>query len=234
MPKSERPTVLREPLWATAAVYVIAALCGAVVGRLAGLLADWLVTLPWAPMKGPAALITSIPAPAHYGIGLAAGLAVGFIAQYEQLVLRLDDSHVELVRKGRRQRFAREDVAVFCRDGKRLVVLGTDGGELARHDCGLNFTRVADTVTAHGYSWSDTDPYKDDFRLWVPGLPGLSEGANALLKARQKSLESDGSDDEDVRELREELARLGVVVRDEKRRQYVRTLTRTRLRKPDH
>lgn len=231
MPKSERPTVLREPLWATACVYVIAALGGAVAGWLVGLLADWLVTLPWAPMKGPARLITSIPAPALPGVGLVAGLAVGLVAQYEQLTVRLDDSHVTLTRKGRNQRFAREDIATFCRDGRQLVVLDTQGGELARHDCGLNFTRVADAVTAYGYTWSDTDPYKDDFRLWVPDLPGLSQGANALLKARQKTLKDKGSDNEDVRELREELARLGVVVKDEKRRQYIRTLTR--LRKPD-
>jgi cysteinyl-tRNA synthetase len=49
----------------------------------------------------------------------------------------------------------------------------------------------------------------------VPGVDGLPPGADALLTAREKN-----SDDAD--ELRAELARLGVVVRDEKGKQYWR------------
>ncbi|TDC84158.1 hypothetical protein [Actinomadura sp. 7K507] len=216
--------VLREPVWSTVGIYVVAALGGAGVGWLVGLLADWLVTLPWAPMQGPAELVGSIPAVVLPAVGLLAGLVLGSVAQFEQLVVRLGKDDVVLTRKGRQQRFAREDVATVCRDGKQLVVLGPDGGELARHECGLDFGRVAAAVTEYGYLWADADPYEDDFRLWVPGLPGLTEGANALLKARQKSLEDKGGDDDDVQALREELSRLGVVVKDEKKRQHVRTL----------
>lgn len=67
-------------------------------------------------------------------------------------------------------------------------------------------------------SWADADPHLAEFRRWVPGTPGLPEGANALFKAREKALKKQG-DAEDARELRKELARLGVVVRDEDRRQ---------------
>ncbi|WP_425547299.1 CysS/YqeB C-terminal domain-containing protein [Actinomadura vinacea] len=56
-----------------------------------------------------------------------------------------------------------------------------------------------------------------------PRSPRLPEKANALLKARQKPLEDKGADDGEVRELREELTRLGVMVKDQKQRQYVRT-----------
>ncbi|MEU8916541.1 CysS/YqeB C-terminal domain-containing protein [Streptomyces nigrescens] len=52
-------------------------------------------------------------------------------------------------------------------------------------------------------------------------MPGLPQGANALLKARAQLLDKKSST-EDLRELREELARVGVVVRDEKRQQYWR------------
>lgn len=52
-------------------------------------------------------------------------------------------------------------------------------------------------------------------------MPGLPHGANALLKARAQLLEKKKSTT-DLRELREELAALRVVVRDEKRRQYWR------------
>ncbi|TDC57568.1 hypothetical protein E1281_04445 [Actinomadura sp. KC345] len=216
-------TVLREPVWSTVGLYVVAMLGGAGLGRLLGLLADWLVTLPWAPMQGPAELVTSIPAAVLPAVGVLAGAVLGVVAQYEQTVMRLDGDEVVLTRKGRQERLSRADIATVCRDGRHLVVLGTEGGELARHECGLPFGRVAGAVVRHGYPWADADPYEDEFRLWVPDLPGLPEGVNALLKARQKVLDEKGSGHGDVRELREELSRLGIVVKDRKRRQYVRS-----------
>ncbi len=156
-----------------------------------------------------------------------AGLVLGLVAQYEQLVVRLSDDRVVLTSKGREREFPRDAVAAVFRDGKQLVLLGRDGGELARQECDLDAARVADAFTEHGYVWADADPHQDEFRRWVPGTPGLPEGANAILKARQESLEKKGPSDDDVRELRGELARLGVVVRDEKRRQYWRTFQKT-------
>ncbi|MEV0689692.1 hypothetical protein [Streptomyces sp. NPDC050388] len=204
-------------------VYVAFVLVGAGVGWLVDVLADWLVTLPWAPLQGPAELVASLPAPALSAAGAVAGLVLGLVAQYEQLVVRLSDERVALTRKGREQEFPRDAVATVFRDGKQLVLLGQDGGELTRQECDLDTGRVADAFTEHGYAWADVDPHQDEFRRWVPGAPGLPEGANAILKARQESLEKKGSSDDDVRDLREELARLGVVVRDEKRRQHWRT-----------
>ena len=51
----------------------------------------------------------------------------------------------------------------------------------------------------------------------------MPSGADALLVARQRVLEK--GDRRDVAELRVELARLGVAVRDEGRRQYWRRTT---------
>ncbi|MFF3894052.1 hypothetical protein ACFYY3_12825 [Streptomyces sp. NPDC001812] len=218
-----RLTVLGQPALITVCIYVAFGLAGAGVGWLIGPLADWLVTLPWAPLQGPAELVASLPAPALSAAGAVTGLILGLVAQYEQLVVRLSDDHVALTRKGREQDFPRDAVATVFRDGKQLVLLGHDGGELTRQECDLDTGRLANAFTEHGYAWADVDPHQGEFRRWVPGAPGLPEGANALLKARQESLEKKGSSDDDVEELREELARLGVVVRDEKRRQYWRT-----------
>ncbi|MFD3822095.1 hypothetical protein [Streptomyces sp. NPDC058625] len=222
-PRGDRLTVLGQSAWSTVCVYFVFTLAGAGAGWLAGLLADWLVTLPWAPLQGPAELVVSIPAPWLPAAGSVAGLALGLVAQHEQLVIRLSDDRVVLTRKGRAQEFSRDAIAAVFRDGKQLVLLGHDGGELTRQECDLDVGRVADAFTEHGYVWADADPHKDEFRRWVPGTPGLPEGANAILEARQESLEKKSSSDDGVQELREELARLGVVVRDEKRRQYWRT-----------
>ncbi|RSN50941.1 YqeB family protein [Actinomadura sp. WAC 06369] len=222
-PGKGRETVLSEPAWRTACVYVVCALVGAGLGFLVGPLADWLVKLPWAPMQGPAELVASIPSPWLITAGALAGLAIGFIAHFEQLTLRLVDDRVMLNRKGRDHEFARADVASAFRDGKHLVILGHSGAELFREECGLDFDGVAGAFTAHGYVWAGSDPHRDEFRRWVPGLSGLPEGANAVLMARAEPLKEKGPDADDVQELRRELARLGVVVRDAKRRQYVRT-----------
>ncbi|MEZ3182091.1 hypothetical protein KYY02_26510 [Streptomyces pimonensis] len=113
------------------------------------------------------------------------------------------------------------------RDGRQLVLLGHDGGELTRQECDLDVGRVADAFTEHGRVWADADPHKDGFRRWVPDAPGLPEGANAILEARQEPLEKRSSSDDDLQGFRGELARFGVVVRDEKRRQHWRTFRKS-------
>jgi hypothetical protein len=76
---------------------------------------------------------------------------------------------------------------------------------------------------AHGYSWrADGDPYAAEFRLWIEQTPGLPEGANALFTARAKAI---AARSDDATALRAELLRLGIVVREEKHRQYWRKVT---------
>lgn len=75
----------------------------------------------------------------------------------------------------------------------------------------------------HGYPWTDADPFVNDFQRWVPNMEELPAGADALLKARQQALEK--RNDHDIAELRDELAKLGVFVKDTKKRQYLRHTT---------
>ncbi|WP_327222739.1 hypothetical protein OG229_00885 [Streptomyces platensis] len=229
--RTDKTTVLAQPAWMVALVYVALALLGAGAGWLVKILAAWLVGLPWAPMQGPAKLLASVPEPwltvGLLSAGTVLGLIVGFIAQYEELSAVVSVERITLTRKGKGQEFARDRIVQAFLDGKQLVLLGDDEGELAREACDLDAQRVADAFRAHGYAWVDEDPYKNDFRRWVPDAPGLPQGADALLKARARLLEKKSSTEE-LRELREELAGLGVVVRDEKRRQYWR-LNRRRM-----
>ncbi|MET9829837.1 hypothetical protein ABZ078_11065 [Streptomyces sp. NPDC006385] len=195
------------------------------VGWLAPLLADWLVTLRWAPLKGPAELLSSVSEPGRtmgaVAVGVLLGLFVGFLAVHESLGVRLGGDRVVLTVRDASQEFERHEIALAARDGKQLVLLGPDGMEIAREDCHLTWRRLADAFAEHGYRWADEDPHRAEFRRWVPGMPGLPEGADALLKARAVARKK-GDGAEDARELRGELLRLGVVVRDEKQRQYWR------------
>ncbi|MEU8780319.1 hypothetical protein [Streptomyces sp. NPDC048637] len=223
--RMDKTTKLAQPAWTVALVHVVFVLVGAGAGWLVKVLAEWLVTLPWAPMQGPAKLLTSIPEPwltvGLLSVGAALGLVLALMAQHEELAVAVSNERVALTRRARGQEFAHDRVVQAFLDGKQLVLLGGDNGELAREACELNAQRVADAFRAHGYSWADEDPCKDDFRRWVSDMPGLPQGANALLKARAQLLDKNNSTNE-LRELREELAGLGVVVRDEKKRQYWR------------
>ncbi|WP_435283202.1 YqeB family protein [Streptomyces koelreuteriae] len=217
---------LAESAWA---IVLFCVACGAVAGALLPLLARWLLSLPWAPLEGPAELLTSIPEPAltlgTVAVGALAGLLLGFMAVHESLSVNISDTHVTLTIRDSTRSFAREEIATLFRDGKHLVALAPDGMELAREPCGLPWPRLTGTLTAYGYPWAAEDPHRADYRRWVPGTPGLPEGADALLRARAQARKN--SDDAgDARELRGELLRLGVVVRDEEKRQYWRLVAR--------
>ncbi|MET8826892.1 hypothetical protein ABZX40_04575 [Streptomyces sp. NPDC004610] len=215
-------TVIAESPWA---IVLVCIACGAVGGWLITLLADWLTTLRWAPLKSPAELLTSIPEPGltlgAIAVGAALGLLVGVIGLHESLTVHISRSRVTFNIRETTDTFTRDRIGMAVRDGKHLVLLAPNGMEIAREHSGLRWQQVADTFTAHGYTWADTDPYRDAFRRWVPGTPGLPAGADALLVARAATRKSD--DTKDARELRLELLRLGVVVRDDGKRQYWRT-----------
>ncbi|WP_238431894.1 hypothetical protein [Streptomyces cavernae] len=225
-PQGRKVTVLGEPAWFLVLFCVV---CGGAIGWVVTLAADWLVTLRWAPLQGPAELLTSVPEPGRT-IGAATvcallGLVVGFIAVHESLGARISDVRVVLTIRGEERDFPRDAIVLAVRDGKQLVLLGRGDVELAREDCGLSWQRLADAFTEHGYGWADEDPHRSEFRRWVPGNAGLPEGASALLEARAAALKTK-NDADDARELRAELAKLGVIVRDEKGRQYWRTARR--------
>ena len=214
--------VLKESAWFLT-LFCVA--CGAGIGWLVTLLADWLVTLSWAPLQRPAELLTSVPEPwltiGGVGVGALLGLVVGFIAVHESLSVSVSPGRVVLGVRDATQEFGRDEIGLAARDGKQLVLLGPDGMEIAREHSGLSWTRVAEAFAQHGYRWADEDPHREEFRRWVPGMPGLPDGADALLRAREVARKKEEGS-EDARELRGELLRLGVVVRDEKQRQYWR------------
>ncbi|MEV5464025.1 YqeB family protein [Streptomyces sp. NPDC002788] len=214
-------TELAESAWG---IVLFCVACGAGAGALLPLLARLSLSLPWAPLEGPAELLTSIPEPAltlgTVAVGVLGGLLLGFSAAHDSLSVTVTDTHVTLRIRGTSRQFPRDDVSALFRDGRQLVLLAPDTLELAREDSGLAWPRLTEALVEHGYAWTEEDPHRAEFRRWVPGIPGLPEGADALLRARAQARKDDSAGE--ARELRGELLRLGVVVRDEEKRQYWR------------
>lgn len=194
-------------------------LAGAVVGLLLKLLANWAVTLSWTPFRGPLELIDSIPEPGAtagaLGVGLVGGLVLSLISHGERLSVTVTADDVRIVGDEYDRTFARDDVSAVFVDRGKLVLLGQDTAELVRRPSELDVAALAAAFTRHGYPWRDGDPHAETYRRWVPDMDGLPSGANALLTAREKN-------PDDADELRAELARLGVIVRDDKKKQYWR------------
>jgi hypothetical protein len=179
---------------------------------------------PWIPARGLLERVAALPEPqvtvGAVVVGVLAGLALAGVGTWERLVVAVAPDRVTLRRKDEKQELSRAEVRAVFLDGRQLVLLGPVDEELFRESCDLGDRRLRAAFLAHGYRWLAEDPYRGTFRRWVPGLPDLPPGADALLRARQDALKHDRRDD--TRELRRELAALGLVVRDESNRQYFR------------
>lgn len=219
-------TVVREPKGGVAVVSVAFVVGGAGLGWLIKAAAGWVAGLPWAPFQGPFRLISEITGAEPVStivalvVGALAGGVVALLAVADMLRVTLTSEEVVLTRGDHRRSLNRSEINAVFMDGKQLVLVGRGGEELAREQNDLKPGRLAEAFRARGYRWSDEDPFAADFRRWVPETPGLPEGAEALLKARERALQN--GDKDDVADLRSELARLGVVVRDQDKRQYWR------------
>ncbi|MEU5994281.1 hypothetical protein ABZ806_35370 [Spirillospora sp. NPDC047418] len=218
-------TTLARSVWAQGALCAAAAVLLGGVGWLLDLLAHWLVTLDRAPMQGPAELLVSVPEPwlaiGLISLGALAGTALILFDSLEQVSVTVSGERVVLKRAGHFQKIAREQIGHVFREKDRLVVLGPKGEEVAREKCDLGARRLAAAFTEYGYAWVDGDPYEDEFRIWAPRTPELPDLANALLAARADAMKSSDSGDS-AKELRRELARIGIVVRDKGKQQYWR------------
>ncbi|MFG2102555.1 hypothetical protein ACGFJ5_18360 [Micromonospora echinaurantiaca] len=207
---------------------------GAGAGALLARFAGWIAELPWAPVQQLFEVVDRLPDPqagiGGLAVGALGGLVLGAMGAADRLVVTVDVERVRLRRGGAEREVERRATRAVFVDGKDLVLLGGDDEELARERSDLSAERLSDAFRGRGWPWTDGDPHRDAYRRWVPGLPGLPSGADALLRARQRALDKEKGGE--VRELRVELARLGVVVRDDGKRQYWR-LTRSAVPGPD-
>lgn len=212
---------MATPWWARAAVWTTVPAAGAGLGWVVHQLPEWILRIPFAPMRAPLRAVDRLPEPgATIGallLGTIAGLVLAALIDQESLTVRLSGTEVTLRRPGTTRTVPRGAVAVAYRERDQLVLLGRTGRELAREPSHLSARRLA---PAFGAAWAAQDPYAGSYRRWVPGLPDIPAEAAALFAARQQAVDS--GDGDDARELRDELARLGFVLRDEKKRQHFR------------
>ncbi|MEU4395206.1 hypothetical protein [Kribbella sp. NPDC023855] len=208
-------------------------LLGLVLGFFLPRIADWASAQRWAPFQGPLELIAGWDSwwvvLIFIAVGGIAGFLLAAIAMEDTLKTTITTSEVEFLKNKKTVRVPREKVAVAFLDGKEIVLQDARSAELARerHDqLGSQVKAIGPAFRAHGYPWSDAgDPHESEFRRWVEDDPDLSPSANAVLKARSKAFDQGDKGKADLRELRQELAKLGYVVRDRDKKQYWRSVS---------
>jgi len=220
-------TVVDDP-WARALYWSLFPVLGAGAGWLVAWASGWIADLPLAPFKAVFGFIARAPEPqttvVALAVGLVAGLAVAGLAHADMLVIRVGPTAVTLARAGdkaARRTVPKGSVTAAFLDGNHVVLLGADGRELAREKTDLAKKEIAAAFVAQGYPWrADGDPHRDEYRMWTRYEDDLPGAARGLLTDRAAAIERGKADEAAV--LREELLKLGVVVRDEKKKQYWR------------
>jgi hypothetical protein len=225
------PTVVGPGGLVRALVWITFPLLGAAAAALLKVALSWAA---WAeiPIPGLARLLTRFPEPqATFGvlaIGFVLGLIVAGMAERDYVTISVDHNEVTLRHGQTAHTFARTSIGAVFVDAKEVVLLGRGTEELVRQRGDLpNVRRIEEAFVAHGYPWrTGGDPYGGEYRRWVDDAPELPAAAHAVLRARDRALRA--GDQADVTDLRTELGRLGLVVRDQNKRQYWRRTQRAR------
>lgn len=221
-------TKVGPPLWFHGLLWVGFPLLGALAGWLLALAFDWLVDLSWVPFQGPLKLVDELTGawttPVLIAIGAVAGIVVALVSYGEIAFVTVGPETVTITLDNKASHIARADAAAVFVEGRHLVVQDGAGRRHVRAPISdLPADKLRGAFTAHGYTWAGSDPFEAEFARWVPDAPALPAGANAILAARQKAL--DEGDKSDLDDFRHELDKVGVVVRDDGKRQFWRSAT---------
>ncbi|MHA7135545.1 YqeB family protein [Oerskovia turbata] len=192
------------------------------VGAGVGLrwLAEWMASLPWAPWHGAARGVDALAD--EWGVWTLVGLGViGAVvgACFAQHLVEnmgriaVTDTGAGFRNKDTLETVGRVEVSDVFVDGSEIVLL-RGGRELFRWPAELPAREVRAAFSAHGWPWrEDGDPFRAAYRVWEIGDEALPAGADALLRARAGLLDAGKS--AHASDAREDLAAIGVIVRDE-------------------
>ncbi|WP_158852450.1 YqeB family protein [Saccharothrix deserti] len=197
---------------------------GALLGFVLAHVPGWIAVLPWFPNQEKIAELAEVIGPkatvALVAVGVLVGGFVALMAYDDMVTVTIDEESVTVKRGDKEAVFGGAAVSGAFVDAKDLVLLGPHGEELTREKTDLKPHKLRAGFEAHGYDWHERDPYGEKFTRWIDGSSGLSQDVHAILRARQTAIES--GDTDDLRDLRRELSRHGVFVREEGKRQYWR------------
>lgn len=152
-------------------------------------------------------------------IGLIIGIYLAKMLLRESPTVSVSKYNIEIANDLKSLTFIRDEIQDIYYD-EEFVIVGASGHELLRESYDIKKETLGNALRNYEYPFRSNDPYETYFKLWSSNTQELSTPVNALMKARavvKKSKDKDERIDID-----EELSKLGVIVKDEDKKQYWR------------
>lgn len=206
-------------------IILVPIVLGSLIGWFVPVIADWLLTLQIVPMEKLIELIASFKSLwvsiIAAIIGIIVGILLTLIIFSESLEVTVSYNSLQLKLGDKLDNIDKKDISAIYMENKQLVILGDSSNELYREvfDAKKEIV-VQEAFNNYQYPWYEKDPFEGQYQRWVLGHPDFPEKISALLYARECTLREDKK--KDAKYLRADLAKLGVVIRDENNGQYVR------------
>ncbi|MBP1994376.1 YqeB family protein [Paenibacillus eucommiae] len=208
-------------------IVVVPMILGAVIGWFIPVIAEGALKLPVVPMEKLLIFIASLN---HFWVSIVAsiigafvGLFCAFMVFSDSLKVTVSDNQLKLVVGDSEKIIEKRQISAVYFENKNLVVLGQRSHELCRAVLDMKLESVQEAFHQHRYPWKDEDPFVAQYQRWVLDAPNISSHIHAMLNVRERALKEDKK--KEAKYLREDLAVLGVVIRDEKKSQYIRLIT---------
>lgn len=209
-----------------ALIVVVPIILGAVIGWFVPVIADGVLQLPVVPLEKLMIYIASLN---HFWVSIVAtitgvfvGLFFSFMVFSDSLKVTVTDHQLKLVLEDSEKIIEKKQIAAIYFEDKNLVVLGQRSHELYRAVLDMKLDSVRKAFHHHRYPWKDDDPFVDQYQRWILDHPNFTSHIHSLLNARERALKEGKK--KEAKYLREDLAILGIVIRDEKNGQYVRLI----------
>lgn len=142
---------------------IILPILGAIFGWFIPIIAEWVVKIPFIPLRGLFEWIASLESSWISIIAAIVGMTVGLIFVFyifsETLEITITDKEVKLNVKKNEKVIHKNEISAIYMEGKELVFLGTEGNELFRGHPDLKQERISEAFTRHWYPWKDKDPH---------------------------------------------------------------------------
>lgn len=205
-------------------IVLVLMVLGGVIGWFVPIIANWILKLPVVPMEKLILFITFFDSLwvscIATVIGTIAGLLFGVMILDERLEVTISFNNLQLKFGGKTNFIEKNDIMAIYIENEYLIILGQNSNELYREVIDEEKDTVREAFNKHQYPWNETDPFASEYERWALGNTHFPEKINVLLYARDCALKEEK--EEDAKYLREDLAQLGAVIRDERNGQYVR------------
>lgn len=220
----DNETILGFSKFEKALIIIVPMILGGLIGWFIPVFADWILKLPVIPLEKLIELIASLNSfwvsVVATIIGIVAGILLTAIIFDESLEVTISYDKLQLKLGDKVETIDKKDISAIYMENKQLIILGQNCGELYRGVVETKKEVVREAFNKYQYPWKEEDPFESHYQRWVIGHPDFPEKINALLYAREHALKENKKKEAEY--LREDLAKLGAVIRDERNGQYVR------------